>query len=294
MLKKLAEEQASNSLAIIAEEISQELYHGKHRSAFHGYSSEFKEYKAYQTGDNLKQVDWKLYGRTDKLFTKHFHDESNISAYFFIDLSSSMFFPRENLEKINKSIQIIAVLCKILQKQRDKFGILGISNELLWESPLSNTKGHLHEIYKQLNDLLLQESLEKISQIPTILSEKVAAIGQRKIVFILTDLLFSDQEYVLFLQSLSEIKANKNTIKILHVWDLSERNLDSKLGSILQFKDIETNQVLSLPTEEWNQLQAKQHSIFIDQRINPILSKGYHYHSLCVNDSLFELIRQVI
>lgn len=294
MLKKLAEEQASNSLAIIAEEISQELYHGKHRSAFHGYSSEFKEYKAYQTGDNLKQVDWKLYGRTDKLFTKHFHDESNISAYFFIDLSSSMFFPRENLEKINKSIQIIAVLCKILQKQRDKFGILGISNELLWESPLSNTKGHLHEIYKQLNDLLLQESLEKISQIPTILSEKVAAIGQRKIVFILTDLLFSDQEYVLFLQSLSEIKANKNTIKILHVWDLSERNLDSKVGSILQFKDIETNQVLSLPTEEWNQLQAKQHSIFIDQRINPILSKGYHYHSLCVNDSLFELIRQVI
>lgn len=294
MLKKVAEEQVSNSLAIIAEEISQELYHGKHRSAFHGYSSEFKEYKAYQTGDNLKQVDWKLYGRTDKLYTKHFHDESNISAYFFIDLSSSMFFPRETLEKINKSIQIIAVLCKILQKQRDKFGTLGISNELLWESPLSNTKGHLHDIYQQLEGLLQRESLEEISQLPTILSHKVSAIGQRKIVFILTDLLFNDQDYALFLRSLSEIKANKNSIKILHVWDKSEKRQESKIGSILQYKDIETNQVLSLPMEEWNQLQIKQQSVFIDQRINPLLSKGYHYHSLCVNESLFELIRQII
>lgn len=294
MLRKVAEEQASNTLAIIAEEISHELYHGKHRSAFHGYSSEFKEYKAYQIGDNLKQVDWKLYGRTDKLFTKHFHDESNISAYFFLDLSSSMFFPREDLAKINKSIQMIAVLCKILQKQRDKFGILGISNELIWESPLSNTQGHLHEIYSQLEDLLKRESVEEISQLPSILSNKVSAIGQRKIVFILTDLLMNDKEYALFLQSLSEIKANKNTIKILHVWDQSERQQEFKPGNILQYKDIETNQVLSLPMEEWNQLQTKQHSIFIDHRINPLLSKGYQYHSLCVNESLFELIRQVI
>lgn len=294
MLRKVAEEQASNTLAIIAEEISHELYHGKHRSAFHGYSSEFKEYKAYQIGDNLKQVDWKLYGRTDKLFTKHFHDESNISAYFFLDLSSSMFFPREDLAKINKSIQMIAVLCKILQKQRDKFGILGISNELIWESPLSNTQGHLHEIYSQLEDLLKRESVEEISQLPSILSNKVSAIGQRKIVFILTDLLMNDKEYALFLQSLSEIKANKNTIKILHVWDQSERQQEFKPGNILQYKDIETNQVLSLPMEEWNQLQTKQHSIFIDQRINPLLSKGYQYHSLCVNESLFELIRKVI
>lgn len=294
MLRKVAEEQASNTLAIIAEEISHELYHGKHRSAFHGYSSEFKEYKAYQIGDNLKQVDWKLYGRTDKLFTKHFHDESNISAYFFLDLSSSMFFPREDLAKISKSIQMIAVLCKILQKQRDKFGILGISNELIWESPLSNTQGHLHEIYSQLEDLLKRESVEEISQLPSILSNKVSAIGQRKIVFILTDLLMNDKEYALFLQSLSEIKANKNTIKILHVWDQSERQQEFKPGNILQYKDIETNQVLSLPMEEWNQLQTKQQSIFIDQRINPLLSKGFQYHSLCVNESLFELIRQVI
>lgn len=294
MLRKIAEEQANNSLAIIAEEISQELYHGKHRSAFHGYSSEFKEYKAYQTGDNLKQVDWKLYGRTDKLFTKHFHDESNISAYFFIDLSSSMFFPRESLEKIRKSVQIIAVLCKILQKQRDKFGIMGISNELLWESPLSNTKGHLHEIYQQLEDLLDRESIEKTTQLPRILSNKVTAIGQRKIVFILTDLLFSDQEFALFLKSLSEIKANKNSIQILHVWDQSERQQDSQMGSILKFKDIETNQVLSLPVDEWNQLQTKQQLAFIDQRINPLLSKGYKYHSIGVNESLFELIRQII
>lgn len=294
MLRKVAEEQVNNSLAIIAEEISQELYHGKHRSAFHGYSSEFKEYKAYQRGDNLKQVDWKLYGRTDKLFTKHFHDESNINAYFFIDLSSSMFFPIENREKINKSIQIIAILCKILQKQRDKFGILGISDELILESPLSNTKSHLHDIYQQLEGLVVRESVEEISQLPAILSNKVTAIGQRKIVFILTDLLFNDLDYSLFLQSLSEIKANKNSIKILHVWDQSEKQQVSKMGSILQYKDIETNQVLSLPIEEWNQLQAQQQNIFIDQRINPILSKGYHYHSLCVNDSLFELIRQII
>ncbi|MHA8052171.1 DUF58 domain-containing protein [Aquirufa sp. OSTEICH-129A] len=294
MLRKVAEEQASNTLAILAEEISHELYHGKHRSAFHGYSSEFKEYKAYQTGDNLKQVDWKLYGRTDKLFTKHFHDESNISAYFFVDLSSSMFFPRESLEKINKSIQIIAILAKILQKQRDKFGILGISNELLWESPLGNSKAHLFEIYQQLEELLSRESSEEISQLPSILSAKVPAIGQRKLVFILTDLLFNDPDYSLFLKSLSEIKANKNTIKILHIWDQSEKKQESKSGSILQYKDIETSQVLSLPIEEWNQLQVKQESYFIDQRINPLLSKGYQYHSLCVNDSLFELIRQII
>ncbi|RXK52158.1 DUF58 domain-containing protein [Aquirufa rosea] len=294
MLKKVAEEQSSNRLAILAEEISHELFHGKHRSIFHGYSSEFKEYKAYETGDNLKLVDWKLYGRTDKLFTKHFHDESNLSAFFFIDLSSSMYFPSESKEKIQKSIQIVAVLCKIFHKQRDKFGLLGISDDVIWESPLSNSKSHLQATYHQLETLLGRSSIDERSELPSALASKILSIGQRKMIFVVSDLLFDNASYDLFLKSLSEIKANKNTIKILHIWDQSEHAIENDPNKIMQWKDIETNQVISLHSEEWNQLQIKQKTQFLEQRINPLLNKGFKYYSLCANESLYELIRQII
>ena len=119
MIEKLLKKSEYKSLEILSKEVLEGLFHGKHKSILHGFSSEFKEFKSYEQGENPRNIDWKLFGKTDKLYTKTYQDETNIKVYFILDISSSMFFPVESNEKINKAVQIVATLSTILQKQKD-------------------------------------------------------------------------------------------------------------------------------------------------------------------------------
>ena len=108
MIEKILKKNEYKFLEILSKEVLEGLFHGKHRSILHGFSSEFKEFKSYEQGENPRNIDWKLYGKTDKLYTKTYQDETNIKVYFILDISSSMFFPMESNEKINKAVQIVA------------------------------------------------------------------------------------------------------------------------------------------------------------------------------------------
>ena len=161
MIERLLKKSEYKSLEILSKEALEGLFHGKHKSILHGFSSEFKEFKSYEQGENPRNIDWKLFGKTDKLYTKTYQDETNIKVYFILDISSSMYFPIDSNEKINKAVQIVATLSTILQKQKDSFGVIFMSDDLTFESKLGHSLAHLKYIYQALENIINEYSIKK-------------------------------------------------------------------------------------------------------------------------------------
>ena len=117
-----------SNLELLAQQVVEGFIVGMHRSPFHGFSVEFAEHRLYNTGESTRNIDWKVYGRTDKLFVKRFEEETNLRCQIVIDGSSSMYFPEDTGQKpyVNKlgfSALAGAALMNLLQRQRDAFGL---------------------------------------------------------------------------------------------------------------------------------------------------------------------------
>lgn len=115
------------NLELLAKQVVEGFIIGLHKSPFHGFSVEFAEHRLYNQGESTRQIDWKVYARTDKLFVKKFEEETNLRAQIVIDTSSSMYFPKERsgneLNKLQFSSLAAASLMNLLKRQRDAFGL---------------------------------------------------------------------------------------------------------------------------------------------------------------------------
>src|SRR5690606_19296905 len=110
-----------------------------HKSPFHGFSVEFAEHRLYNSGDSIKNIDWKLYGRTDRLFVKRFEEETNLRCQLVVDVSSSMYFPLDGMNKLMFSACSAAILMELFRKQRDAFGLSYFSEILEFSSGSGST-----------------------------------------------------------------------------------------------------------------------------------------------------------
>ena len=112
------------NLEFLAKQVVEGFITGMHKSPFHGFSVEFAEHRMYNAGESTRHIDWKLYGRTDKLFTKKYEEETNLRCQILIDCSSSMYFPKDaKLNKLDFSIYAAASLIELLKMQRDAVGL---------------------------------------------------------------------------------------------------------------------------------------------------------------------------
>jgi len=113
------------NLELLAKQVVEGFIIGLHKSPFHGFSVEFAEHRLYNPGESTKNIDWKVFARTNKLFTKQFEEETNLRCQIAIDISSSMYFPESSTHsnKLEFSALAAASLMNLLQKQRDAFGL---------------------------------------------------------------------------------------------------------------------------------------------------------------------------
>ncbi len=117
--------QQFGTLEFIAKQVVEGFIVGLHKSPFHGFSVEFAEHRLYNTGESIKHIDWKLYGRTDKMFIKRYEEETNLRCQLILDISSSMYFPvmekisLSNPNKITFAVHAAAALIYLFKKQRD-------------------------------------------------------------------------------------------------------------------------------------------------------------------------------
>lgn len=294
MLEKLLKKSDYKSLEIISNEALEGLFHGKHKSILHGFSSEFKEFKPYQEGESLRNIDWKLYGKTDKLYSKTYQDETNIKVYFVLDISSSMYFPENTNEKIKKAIQIIAILSTILQKQKDLFGVIFMSESLSFESNLGHSVAHLKYVYQALERLFIENSSKIKTGFPDLITDRIKLFGTKKKIYFISDLMFSESENSRFIQSMLEIKALKNEVEILYIVDPTEILLQNSTGNYLRIEDKETDEILSIHIDHYRKSLNKMNELKYENLISKLKGKGIKTKTLSVELPLINLVKQII
>lgn len=243
-----------SSLEFLARQVVEGFITGLHKSPFHGFSVEFAEHRLYNTGESIRNIDWKLFGRSDRLYVKRYEEETNLRCQILIDHSSSMNFPvfdRPDIEHPNKitfAVYTAAALIYLFRKQRDAAGISVFSEDIDLHTQAKSSLVHIRYLYHELEKLLVPFSPEKRRQTSAanaihLLAER---IHQRSLVIIFSDMFENSVQPEELFSALQHLKHNKHEVVLFHVVDKSkeiEFDFDKRP---YQFIDMETGQSLKV------------------------------------------------
>lgn len=251
------------NLEFLAQQIVTGFITGLHKSPFHGFSVEFAEHSLYNPGDSVKNVDWKLYARTKKLFVKRFEEETNLRCQIIIDASSSMYYPEAEVNKFQFSALASAALVLLLKKQRDAFGLTLFSESIEFHVPAKSTQAHQKYIFNELEQYLKIKPQQKTTNIVANLHLIAEQIHKRSLVILFSDFLanaaIENQSEDLF-DALQHLKFNKHEVIIFNIHDQKhEIDFDFENRPYL-FIDQETNAQVKL-----NPMEIKE--IYVDKMI---------------------------
>ena len=275
------------NVELLAKQMVEGFITGLHKSPYHGFSVEFAEHQLYNFGESTRHIDWKVFAKTDRLYTKRYEEETNLRCYIALDTSSSMYYPQPYMGKIKFSILASAALSFLLQKQRDAVGLFSFSNQIDYHSEIKSTSKHIHNLLIRLQQLFDQKPKNKQTNVASVLHEIANKIPRRALIIVFSDMFQNqdvDQEEIF--SALNHLKHNKHEVLLFHVSDKStelEFNFDDRP---YKFQDLETGQVLKLtPTEikktyqdsmqkYYRELYLKCHQLKIDF-IDADISEGF-------------------
>jgi uncharacterized protein (DUF58 family) len=267
--------QQFSQLELLARQVVEGFITGLHKSPFHGFSVEFAEYRQYNHGESTKHIDWKLYGKSDKLFVKRFEEETNLRCQIVIDHSSSMYFPKElgKVKKENKlqwSVKAAAALVYMLKKQRDAVGLSIFADELELQMPAKSSGIHHAAMFFELEQLLdgARYKEGKITSAAKNLHIISEAIHKRSLVIIFSDMFENTENTEHLFAALQHLKHNKHEVVVFHVAD-HELELDFNYENRpYRFIDIESGEELKLqPSEVKEQYIQSVRKLFDDLKM---------------------------
>ena len=250
-------------LELLANQVVEGFISGMHKSPFHGFSAEFAEHKVYNVGESTKHIDWKLFAKTDRLYTKRFEEETNLRCHIIIDNSSSMHYPKlkdgqhffEN--KIGFSVLASAVLMNLLKKQRDAVGLSVFSDTYEYYAPEKGSDRHRRMVLNALENLLVDSKVEKNTDTITFLHQIAEKIHRRSMIILFTDMFQSGNQEALF-NALQHLKHNKHKVVLFHVVDTkTELNFDFD-NAPRKFIDVETGEEVAIFADNVKEEYEKQ------------------------------------
>jgi uncharacterized protein (DUF58 family) len=216
------------NLELLARQVVEGFITGLHQSPFHGFSVEFAEHRLYNNGESVKNIDWKLFARTDKLFIKQFEEETNLRSYLLLDTSSSMNFPEKGMNKLQFSVYAIASLMYLFKKQRDAFGLCLFSDKMDWLSQARSTTSHLFYLFAELEKAYQQPKVNTTTNISDVLHHVAEDVHQRSLIIIFSDMLensMSDEKMQQMFAAIQHLRYKKHEVVIFNVSD-KKRELD--------------------------------------------------------------------
>lgn len=254
-------------LELLANQIVEGFISGMHKSPFHGFSAEFAEHKVYNSGESTKHMDWKLFAKTDRLYTKRYEEETNLRCHLIIDNSSSMHYPKLKTgqlfyeSKIGFSVLASAVLMNLLKKQRDAVGLSVYSNSYEYYAPEKGSDRHHRMILNQLENLLENPKQTKSTDTITFLHHIAEKIHRRSMIVLFTDMFQSANEEALF-NALQHLKHNKHKVVLFHVIDTkTELNFDFD-NSPRKFIDMESGEEINIFADTIKEDYEKQTELY--------------------------------
>jgi uncharacterized protein (DUF58 family) len=204
---------------------------------------EFAEHRLYNPGDSIKNMDWKLFARTDKLFVKRFEEETNLRCQIVIDSSSSMFYPDKGLSKFKFSVMDAACLIQLLKRQRDAFGLTLFSENIDLHTPAKSTITHQKFLLSELENILNNKTKTTQTKISENLHAIANQIHKRSMVIIFSDMMENNkttEEKEELFSAIQHLKYNKHEVIIFNVHEIKHELNFNFENRPHHFIDIET------------------------------------------------------
>ncbi|MBU2995277.1 DUF58 domain-containing protein [Cellulophaga baltica] len=251
------------NLELLANQVVEGFVSGIHKSPFHGFSAEFAEHKIYNKGNSTKHIDWKMFAKTDKLYTKRYEEETNLRCHMILDNSASMYYPEienldlDNLNKIGFGVLAIAALMNILKRQRDAVGLSIYSDEYNFYSSEKGSERHHQMLLAKLNEVCKNKNPSKESKTYTYLHQIAEKIKRRSLIFLFTDMFQTDSEDEKLFEALRHLKYNKHEVVLFHLLD-NKHEVDFDFENTpKQFFDVETGEKINLYADSIKQNYQK-------------------------------------
>ena len=230
-----------NSMALRAKLVVEGYIIGQHRSPYHGFSVEFAEHRAYGSGDEVRHIDWRLFGKTERLYVKRYEEETNLRAHIILDTSRSMLYKSGTVSKLNYANSLAASLSYLMINQQDAAGLIQFSNKIDTFIPPKSKPSHLNIILKQLDD----NKTGKDTKIENVLHRMAERINKRGVVILISDLLDDPVEVI---NGLKHFRHKHQEVIVFHILDRKELEFD--FNSRTRFLDMESGE--EIITEPWH------------------------------------------
>lgn len=248
---------------------------GLHRSPYHGFSVEFAEYRQYMQGDNIKNLDWKVYGKTDRFYMKVFEEETNLKSIILLDKSGSMGFSSqpddgtEAIDKLTYGSLLAASLALLMIRQQDAVGLCFFDDRIRELLPHRSVRKHLWFLLGHL-DSVVPGAQTRISATLHDIAERVK---RRGLVILISDLM-DDPDKVLM--GLKHFRHRKHEVIVFHVLDPRELDLDYR--DEVEFRDLETDRRIRVEPQFLKEQYSEQVRQWIDK-----LDRGCKSHQIDYN-----------
>ncbi|GAA4232870.1 DUF58 domain-containing protein [Postechiella marina] len=253
--RELNKTEGFKNLELLAKQVVEGFISGMHKSPFHGFSAEFAEHKIYNQGESTRHIDWKLFAKTDKLYTKRYDDETNLRCHIIVDNSSSMHYPEKHTLSINQLNKVAfsalasAALMHLLKKQRDAVGLSIYSDAYDFYAPEKGSERHHQMLLDKLSNTVIIKPENKQTETYTYLHQIAEKIHRRSLIFLFTDMFQTTTDETKLFEALRHLKYNKHEVVLFHVFDKESELTFNFDNTPKRFIDVETGEHINLYSE---------------------------------------------
>jgi uncharacterized protein (DUF58 family) len=236
------------NLELLARQVVEGFIIGLHKSPFHGFSVEFAEHRVYNQGDALRHVDWKVYGRTDKLFVKRFEEETNLRCCLVIDSSSSMHFPKDEkkLSKLQYSCLSAACILQLLKRQLDAAALALFDDRISYFSECRSAHSHYRLLTRELERTINYEPKDKRTNAAASLHEVADKMHKRSLIVVFSDMMDDADHMEELFSALQHLRYNKHEVVLFHLIEASQEAEFSFENRPYEFVDLESGERIRL------------------------------------------------
>lgn len=286
-----------DNFELLAKQVVEGFIIGLHQSPYHGFSAEFAEHKLYNPGETTKNIDWKVFARTDRLYNKKYDDETNLRCQIVIDASSSMALTNmeqdaRKLSKLQWSTLAAVSLMYLLKKQRDAFGLTVFDESIHIHRRASGSLKQMRLLLSYLEDLYRNPpEQQRKTNLADTLHEVAERIDKRSLVVIFSDFFEQmDQPDPVF-SALQHLRYNKHEVIVFNVIDHKKEIHFAYQNKPIKFIDYESGETIKIRPQEIQELYKEKITEFLDLLRLKSLQMGIDIMSADINEDFNKVLR---
>ena len=236
------------NLELLARQVVEGFIIGLHKSPFHGFSVEFAEHRLYNQGDPLRHIDWRVFGRTDKLFIKRFEEETNLRCCLAIDTSSSMHFPKEEgrMSKLQFSCLAAASIIQLLKRQLDAAALALFDEDIKYFSAARSSNTHYRMLISELEKTLSNTTTNQQTNAAAALHHIAEQMHKRSLIVVFSDMMDGEDDIEPLFSALQHLRYNKHEVILFHIVEGSKEIQFDFENRPYEFTDLETGEKIRL------------------------------------------------